>query len=157
MFFSDARAPFLEFLRNLTPQILLFAMALVMRGKISEQPANEKPIFLWIFFFSFIFTFLAANIANMAMFFEKACVASSFNKKESQRLSEEGVHGFTHMARLFSALWKESKLAFVEVVFVGIVIELSFLAVVIAAVPTASNVLAAMEHKPAAKTVCPKP
>jgi hypothetical protein len=37
MIFSYARGPFLEFLRNLTPQIMLFSIAIVMSTKLDTN------------------------------------------------------------------------------------------------------------------------
>lgn len=66
-----ARHPYLEFLRNLTPQILLASLAWIFMTMIDfnrEYRSNIMPILGFITFFG---AFIAAFVANSTLFYKE--------------------------------------------------------------------------------------
>lgn len=67
---SDCRAAYLEYLRNLTPQILLFAFILVV-GQRAYDANTEDRLVLYSLLFIIVFGFVCAFAANTINFHQK--------------------------------------------------------------------------------------
>ncbi|HEY3431574.1 MAG TPA: hypothetical protein VGK09_03395 [Rhodocyclaceae bacterium] len=139
MIFSYARGPFLEFLRNLTPQILLFSIAIIMGSKLDLtkwDPGNTWNTLPFIFVMG---TFFAAAVANMFMFIEGSCRSIADIDEESKRLHSEGIKGVAHLKELGVLLFKRSKALFFEVAVALLIVQVGFLAVFITSIQAATN------------------
>lgn len=144
MIFSYARDPFLEFLRNLTPQILLFSIAIIMGSKLDLNKFDPYNIWNTLPFVFIMATFLAAAIANMFKFMEGSCRSISDIDEESKRLHKEGIKGMKHLLHLGAMLFKKSRLLFFEVAVAMLVIQVGFLAVFIASIQAAADLYSAI-------------
>ena len=67
---SEGRGPFLEFLRNLTPQVLLLAFALTIWVRLDFTSFDLSNWATTLAFYVCITTFVLAVIANMTQFLE---------------------------------------------------------------------------------------
>ena len=67
---GSGRSAFLEFLRNLTPQVLLLALTLVTFSKLDLQRFDPSNWFDTVVFFSCFATWFLAVVANMLQFVE---------------------------------------------------------------------------------------
>lgn len=139
MIFSYARGPFLEFLRNLTPQILLFSIAIIMSSKLDLSTFDFGNIWNSLPFFLVVATSFAAAIANMFMFIEGSCRSFADIDDESKRLHSAGIKGGAHLKALGVMLYKKSKLLFVEVMVVFLIVQVGFLAVFVTSIQAATN------------------
>lgn len=139
MIFSYARGPFLEFLRNLTPQILLFSIAIIMGSKLDLTKFDLDNTWNTLPFIFFIGTFFAAAVANMFMFIEGSCRSLTGIDEESKRLRSEGINGLAYLKELGVLLFKKSKLLFFEVAVALLVVQVGFLAVFITSIQAATN------------------
>lgn len=144
MIFSYARAPFLEFLRNLTPQVMLFSIAIVLGSKLDLSIFDFGNTWNTIPFLVVMATFFAAAIANMFMFMEGACRSFSDIDAESKRLHGEGITGARHLKALGLMLFRKSKILFAELLLVMAIIQVGFLVVFIASIQAATNLFIAM-------------
>lgn len=66
----SGRPAFLEFLRNLTPQVLLLTMALILSSRLDLTQIDLSNTPTTIAFFACICTFLLATVANSINFLE---------------------------------------------------------------------------------------
>lgn len=139
MIFNRARGPFLEFLRNLTPQILLLSIAIITFAKLDLTKFDLGNIWNTVFFFSVIGTFFTAVVANMFMFIEGSCRSFDDIDNESKRLHSEGIVGLAYLKALGCLLFKRSKLLLFEVVVALLVVHVGFLAVFVKSIQTAIN------------------
>lgn len=144
MIFSYARSPFLEFLRNLTPQILLLSIAVIMGSKLDLNKFDISNTWNSLPFILVMGTFFAAAIANMFMFMEGSCRALTDIDEESKRLFREGFKGLSHLKQLGKMLFKKSKWLFFEVAVSMLVIQVGFVAVFITTIQTATNLYKVM-------------
>ena len=139
MIFSYARGPFLEFLRNLTPQILLFSIAVIMGTKLDLTKFDFSNTWNTMPFILVMGTFFAAAIANMFMFIEGSCRSIEEIDEQSKRLHSEGIKGFAHLKGLGVLLFKKSKVLFFEVAVALLIVQVGFLAVFISSIQAATN------------------
>ena len=139
MIFSYARGPFLEFLRNLTPQILLFSIAIIMGSKLDLTKFDLGNTWNTLPFIFVMGTFFAAAVANMFMFIEGSCRSIADIDDESKRLHSEGIKGLAHLKELGALLFKRSKVLFFEVAVALLVVQVGFLAVIVTSIQAATN------------------
>lgn len=139
MIFSYARGPFLEFLRNLTPQILLLSIAIIMGAKLDLTKFDLSNTWSTMLFITVIGTFFAAAIANMFMFIEGSCRSIEEIDEKSKRLQSDGIKGVAHIKELGVQLFKKSKVLFFEVAVVMLIVQVGFLAVTISSIQAATN------------------
>ena len=139
MIFSYARGPFLEFLRNLTPQILLLSIAIIMGTKFDPTKFDLSNTWNTMPFILVIGTFFAAAIANMLMFIEGSCRSIEEIDEQSKRLHSDGIKGLAHLKKLGVLLFKKSKVLFFEVAVALLIVQVGFLAVFISSIQAATN------------------
>jgi hypothetical protein len=139
MIFGYARGPFLEFLRNLTPQILLFSIAIIMGTKLDLMKFDLSNTWSTMLFITFMGTFFAAAIANMFMFIEGACRSIEEIDEKSKRLHSDGITGLAYTKELGVQLFKKSKVLFIELAVVMLIVQVGFLAVTISSIQAATN------------------
>ncbi|MCX7131062.1 hypothetical protein [Aeromonas sp.] len=139
MIFSYARGPFLEFLRNLTPQILLLSIAIIMGTKLDLTKFDLSNTWNTMPFILVMCTFFAAAIANIFMFIEGSCRSIEEIDEQSKRLHSAGVKGLAHLKELGVLLFKKSKMLFFEVAVALLLVQVGFLAVFISSIQAATN------------------
>lgn len=144
MIFSYARGPFLEFLRNLTPQILLLSIAIIMGTKFDLTKFDLGNTWNTMPFILVMGTFFAAAIANMFMFIEGSCRSIEEIDEQSKRLHSEGIKGLAHLKELGVLLFKKSKVLFFEVAVALLIVQVGFLAVFISSIQAATNLYIAI-------------
>ncbi len=144
MIFSYARSPFLEFLRNLTPQILLFSIAIIMGSKLDLTKFDLGNTWNTLPFIFVIGMFFAAAVANMFMFIEGSCRSITDIDEVSKRLHSEGIKGVPHLKELGVLLFKRSRVLFIEVAVALLIVQIGFAVVVISSIQAASNLYIAI-------------
>jgi hypothetical protein len=137
---TDGRAPFLEFLRNLTPQVILLAVGLRLGAKLHPfnwDPSNWQATSLFIVV---IAIWLAAVYANTTTFIEKYLEAASKPiEDESKRLFKDGVNGPRHIWEIMKFSFKNQKSIFFEMIILVGTIEVGLLASVVMAIQQGSQ------------------
>ena len=134
----------LDYLQNLTPQILLLSLALVLGTRLNLNHVvftaagvkNVAPYFLIPVIFSFAFLF------NLFVFIERMIETSEKLDLEAQRAARVGkVHLFT---RLIPLVWTHDKLLLAKVVLALFVVLGGSVAVFVSAIPAAVSLLRAI-------------
>lgn len=139
LFGPAGRRALLEFLRNLTPQILLFSSAIILF--ISSQRADAKsPLVLQVLGVGLIFIWFVAFLSNFENFLESAFSDSRFIGAEKKRilLTEKGA--LKLICALLGSIATHSKVTFVELVLALIVIYGSALAVLIGVITATAKI-----------------
>ena len=147
MLLTTGKGAFLEFLRNLTPQILLFSIAIVMATKLDLKRFDLSNTWGTLPFLMVIGVFLCAAIANMLMFFEKSCESLDWVNDESKRLHNDGIKGWMHIKALARLLIARNKALFLELLIAGLVVQVGFAAVFFASIQGATNLYHAIHGK----------
>jgi hypothetical protein len=133
----------LEFLRNLTPQILLFSVALVLASRLNlwsfdptwQGVKNVLPLL------AVLATFLLAFFANMIVFLERTFSTSEKFEIEAQREARKRAGFLKFLRTLVVLVWKHDRPLLFRTVLAFVVVESGFIAVVSSAVPAATSLL----------------
>jgi hypothetical protein len=139
--FNEGRAPFLEFLRNLTPQAVLLSFAIVAGHKLRPTccyPENAEQSLIFLCFLSIWF---AAVWANSSLFIEKYLVSVKRIDRAAKLLVRKGVTGFRNLGALLIYALRKQRMVFVEAVVVFVVVEFGLVAVAISAITSATALM----------------
>ena len=120
MFLGNGRAAFLEFLRNLTPQIIFLTLSLLAAIKIDfQKPQLDWQGFLNVLpFVSCAAIFLGALVANSTRFLETAVSSNDQLDIEILRIRAKELDTFNAFIALVGAAWRFNRRAFAEIVLV---------------------------------------
>jgi hypothetical protein len=140
MFTNEGRKAFLEFLRNLTPQILFLTLSLIWWTKIDLTTAdfNMAGFAKVLPFAMCLLVFLAAMIANMGLFIDSAITSTPALDVQVETINSKKMRAWERTGRLLFAAWKHNKPAFFQVILVLAICEISLTVVFIAAIQGAS-------------------
>lgn len=81
----SGRSAFLEFLRNLTPQVLLLTMALILSSRLDFTQCDLGNTPMTVTFFACIATFFMAVITNALNFFEGSISSLDWLNKRAKK------------------------------------------------------------------------
>lgn len=140
MFLGDGRKAFLEFLRNLTPQILFLTLAFIVGSRLDLHTlrldatgiANAAP------FVSCIWIFFGAALANMTMFIDAVITSNEKLDSEVTAIKAKGLKSVQLTRALLSAAWKHNKTAFVQTLLSLLIVQIAFVGVFIVAIQGAA-------------------
>lgn len=152
MFLGPHRAFFLEFLRNLSPQIMLLTIALVSSFRLDMRhlDLSWSGIRNVLPSAAIVAVFFIAMMANVTQFLERMTEQS---KDVTQALDEKrkdvGLDAFPGRSlRLFgahlSASWRYDKVGMVRWLVALLVVEIGMVALFISAIPAATSALNAI-------------
>jgi|GEM_PF-5610416 len=139
--FTDGKQKYLEFLRNLTPQIFLLSAALVIGKDFSGGCCdlnNSKQTFV---FFAVLAMFFTAFWASSYVFLEDYLKSAEKINQYSKTLREAKTPSFHYMTKLFKYAFKNDKRIFYETIVVYFILIFSLSLVVWAAALGATNII----------------
>lgn len=139
MIFTSGKGPFLEFLRNLTPQILLFSIAIVLGTKLDLNRWDFSNTVGTLPFLFVMAVFFSAAIANMLNFLENSISSIEWLDAESKALREQGIKRWKHLRMIASIFWKRGKLIFVEMIIAMLIVQVGFSVVFVSSIQAATN------------------
>jgi hypothetical protein len=142
--FKEGRSPFLEFLRNLTPQAVLLSFALVAGYELQPTCCYSENAKQTSIFFVFLAIWLVAVWANSSLFIEKYLVSVKRIDRASKLLFRFRVTGLRNLGALLNYAWRKQRMVFVEAVVVFVVLEFGLAAVGASAISSATALLKLM-------------
>lgn len=136
MFFGEGRKALLEFLRNLTPQIIFLTLALLFGSKLNlnKFQFTIEGVSNFIPFFMSLIVFFGASMANITTFIDSAITSNESLNKEIEAIKGQNLKALRRTWNLICAAWKHNKSAFFQLVLALVVAEASFVAVFILAI-----------------------
>lgn len=136
MFIGEGRKAFLEFLRNLTPQILFLTISLISGSKLDLTQFDFSGSGLWNAFpFAMcLIVFFGAAIANIGLFIENAITSNPALDGELEEIKSKAVIAWKRTWLCLCAAWKHNKPAFVEIILALAICEIAFVVVFIVAI-----------------------
>jgi hypothetical protein len=140
MFFGKGRKPLLDFLRNLTPQIVMLAIALVASSKLEfyTLDLSFEGVRRTLPFAMCMFVFFASLIANLTTFFEESLSEFKTHKTVSTNTAEQ-AKGIRRFRALLADAWSTHKLAVVRLFFVMVVAESAISVVFVMGIQSAAS------------------
>lgn len=140
IFFGSFREPLLIFLRNLTPQVILWTAAVVSSAKLDLHKFDPSNFWNSLPFIIICLTLLVAMVANISIFIEGACTSIQELEESAKELIEQNGRGFSYLWSLIALTFKCHKVLFIQVCLVFIVVMVGFVVVMISAVPAISTI-----------------
>lgn len=137
----EGRTAFLDFLRNLSPQVLLLTIAAISSHKLTFTccyASNAKLTFLAICFY---FVWGAAVWANTSLFIKNCLVPAKTFDDESRMLAYAGVRGWRNTRAVLVFAWKNERSIFLEILIIAVVVEIALVMVMLTAIASANNLL----------------
>lgn len=141
---KDGRAPFLDFLRNLTPQTLVLSFGLIAGNKLQPTCCYSENAKQTVIFFCFFVIWVLAVWANSSLFIEKYLVSVERINRAARLLIKLRVTGLRNLSTLLRYAWRNERSIFFEVVVVFVVVEFGLVVVVMSAIGSATALLKAL-------------
>jgi hypothetical protein len=138
---KEGRKSFLEFLRNLTPQVMIFTIVLLVSAKLDLQKFDHSNLKQSSIFFLLLAIWLCAVIANTKEFLGGARVNFKPIDDKSKELLRQGYKNIAWQLRICKYIWQEHKTLFIELFLVLAVAELGVVAVLITSIKSAERML----------------
>ncbi|AYF20052.1 hypothetical protein ACJO2A_23445 [Vibrio parahaemolyticus] len=141
-FIRSGRKHYLEFLRNLTPQVLLLSFALTVGSRLNFGVFDLSNWLPTAIFFVLLIAFLSAFYANCCQFV--AGVYGDFGRwsdKIGRAAASNGRAGRRRIMFIICALWRYKKIVFLEVIFIVFFIQIAFSIVTVSAILAATRQL----------------
>jgi hypothetical protein len=137
--FKNGRDAYLDFLRNLTPQAVIFSIALISGYGLEPTCCYPENLMKTMVFFVFLSMGMAAVWVNSSRFIEKYLVSADILNKVARRLQKNGVKGFRNLRGVLKYSWRKERIIFVEVVVVFVIIEFGLVIVIFSAINAATT------------------
>lgn len=142
--FKSGRAPYLDFLRNLTPQAVILSVALIAGRNLEATCCYPENFKQTIIFLCFLCMWIAAVWANSSIFIEKYLVSVERLNRAAKTLRKLGFKGFSNFKGVAIHSWRNERMIFVEALVVFAIVEFGLVTVVFSAVSTAAAIFKAI-------------
>jgi ABC-type multidrug transport system permease subunit len=140
MIFTTGRAAFLEYLRNLTPQILIITAAIIFGSDLDINRFDLSNTKASLPFVLAMATFFAAAIANMLNFFESSATSLNDVNSVSAKLLRRGFNGWRLARAVTEYIRRRRKILFLEIGIPFVIVQVGFLVVLFSSFVTATNI-----------------
>lgn len=147
MLFGSLRGPMLEFLRNLTPQILLLSIATILGLKLDLNKFDIGNFWGTLPFLLILATFFVALVANIITLIEKTIDSIAWVDEEGVRLQSQGIKGCKRLKVIFQMLCKQNKVFFVEISLVFLIALAGYVVVITTSISTAMSIYNTLHFK----------
>lgn len=121
---GPGRRAFLDFLRNLTSQVALLALVLVVANKLDMAHLNLGRL---LGFLALLGLWAMAAWANSTLFLEEAMTALQPIQRAKRIFKFRGHNGLRFLAKTIAFTWRHKKIAFVEAFLMALIIETGLL------------------------------
>lgn len=140
MFLGEGRRAFLEFLRNLTPQILFLTLALIYGSKLDQTRFELSGAGVWTAtpFVLCLLVFFGSTIANMGLFVDGAISSTPALDEQVAEIKAKKIPAWMRTWHLICAAWRHNKPAFFQLLLVMAICEIALVAVFIVAIQGAA-------------------
>lgn len=127
---KEGRKDFLEFLRNLTPQVMIFSLVVISGVQLDFSTIDFSRTGLTIIFWILVLLFLTAFWANTSLFIDRA-VESRPSVKRAFGLLSRKVRSFRLLRAKIVYAWRKNRIIFLEAVIIATIVEFSLVIVVL--------------------------
>jgi hypothetical protein len=140
LLFGDGRNAFLEFLRNLSPQILLFAMVLILGRSFVPELDDSANVKRAVILFIFILLLVLAMMASVSKFVEEYLTAAKSLRGDFKDIKEVDNNYIKRIYRLVIRAGRYHKALLAETFILLVVILFSYVSVIFFALNMAVSV-----------------
>jgi len=139
--FNDGRAGYLEFLRNLTPQAVIFSLVLIVGSKLDFTTLDFSNTPQTAVLGALLFMWGYSVWANSTIFMEKILVTAPQMRRAARliKLKAERNHKLFCMNILFA--WRIQRLLFLEIIILMVIVEFGLIMACVTAIYSAQSIL----------------
>lgn len=142
LWLQNARGPYLNFLRNLTPQILLASLAWVLASKLNFAKIDLSNFVPTSGFFAFLSLFTYAAYSNISIFLTEVFPGlMPWVRAEEGRLHSDGLSRLRIPKQLLMATLKERKLELALAAFTIVALQFVLAGVFVASIGAALSII----------------
>ena len=138
---NEGQRPFLEFLRNLTPQALLASTALLLGVRLDFGRVDLSNWFSTLSFFLCVAFACLAFFANMNQYFDALLASVDRFGTLARRLVRLGVTRRWALAISLRAIWRRRPSVFLDLVASYALVNVAWVAIATAALASARSAL----------------
>jgi hypothetical protein len=144
---NDGRTHYLEFLRNLTPQIILFSVTLLLMVKLDFTRIDLNNKLQTALFFFLLGAFALAFYANATIFYGR-CFAGLLKWRSdlSESLRAQDIKGHRLFVAKLRAIWDERLVEVLEVIVVFWFFQIALALVIAMSLHQATSILQGIHH-----------
>lgn len=144
---NGGRLFYLDFLRNLTPQIILFSIALLLWARLDFTRFDFDNTLPTVVFFVILGSFILAFYANSTLLYER-CFAEwkQWLSDIDKSLTAQGVKGPRRLVAKLQAVWRDRFVEFIEIFIVLWFLQVALAIVVAMSMHSASSIWRANHH-----------
>ena len=138
---NGGRADYLNFLRNLTPQVELLSIVMILWIQLDFTRIdcdNTAPTFA---FFMLLGAFMLAFYANTTLFYE-SCFAGlkQWGFEQTKLMTSDGVSGPRRLIVRLQAIWRDRLIEFMEATVVLLFLPIALSIVIVLALHSAEGI-----------------
>lgn len=132
---SHGRKSYLEFLRNLTPPTILFALALYLGAKVNSRPFEAQDILRIIIIITFITLSLTAFYINASMLLD-CCLFKTkrFFNRVISICTSRGYKPSKTACAVIGAFYSRKRIEALEFIFIYFLLQLSLVITIVVAI-----------------------
>ena len=138
---GPGRAAFLEFLRNLTPAVLMASIAFLLWARLDFKRIDLSNWAITMAFFVCTLTALLSFFANVSTFLDHAFGPPLGLERAMRRLRRRGHSGGTLLGALVTLTWRGRPVVFLEAMVVMLVVYAGLFVGVVSALSAATTAL----------------
>ena len=141
---QNARAPYLNFLRNLTPQILLASLAWVLAKSLNFAKFDLANIVPTFGFFAFLSLFGYAVYSNISLFLSEVFPdLIPWMREKQEGIRRSGVSKWSVPKHLIVSVFKERRIEVALAASALFMLQFVFAGVLVASIGAAVNIIRA--------------
>ena len=142
LWFSSLREPYLNFLRNLTPQVFLASMLWLLFERIDFTRFGTDGADATFYFFVLLSGLIAAVAANTNLFYEQAFrELESWRARKKTQLTRRRLRSVQFNLHFLRAIWRERFLEHCAAILFVLFVQAAYIIVVAASLVTAIGYL----------------
>lgn len=135
---NGGRGPYLEYLRNLTPQSILLTFTILVLAQLDSSFSVNNFIKLMLTLVLFG-AFCLAVYANSTLFYEKCFdELKVWMKSQEDALFESGVRKFRLLGKMITLIWSERRIEIIESLVALVFLQATLAIVIISATLSAT-------------------
>ncbi len=144
---NDGRAHYLEYLRNLTPQIIIFTILILMTTKLDFTRFDLNNWASTSLFYFLLGSFILAVYANCTIFWGR-CFDGLYEWRSELHLSlnTQGIKGFRRFFAILNAFRKEKSIETIEAMIIFFFFQVAPAIVIYMAITSATSIWLNTHH-----------
>ena len=138
---NDGRAGYLEFLRNLTPQAVIFSLVLIVGSKLDFTTLDFSNTPQTAVFGTLLFMWGYSAWSNSTIFMEKILITPLPMKRASRLIKIKANRNHKLFCMNIMYAWRKQRILFLEMVILVVIVEFGLIMGCASAIYSAQSIM----------------